>query len=133
MQRKPLLIPDLFIDTLLLQFNNTNFLYFRYLWFGENKKIKTTNKTVFASRRQLTKVLGIVIIVFNICWLPWLTVDLLSSFKLIPDNNYLRSEIMAFGVVVNSSINPVIYSLQSNNFRQHVWGIFKKKKLNNLN
>jgi len=60
------------------------------LWASKQHQVSpSTSQVLLNSRQRLSRILGSVILLFNICWLPWFTVELLSSFRWI-----VRSEVL---------------------------------------
>ncbi|XP_030058603.1 thyrotropin-releasing hormone receptor-like [Microcaecilia unicolor] len=71
-----------------------------------------------SSRKQVTKMLAVVVILFALLWMPYRTLVLVNSFV---ENPYLDPWFILFCricVYANSAINPVIYNLMSQKFRK---------------
>ncbi|XP_071751114.2 thyrotropin-releasing hormone receptor b [Centroberyx gerrardi] len=69
------------------------------------------------SRRQVTKMLAVVVILFAMLWMPYRTLVVVNSFL---DRAYLDSWFLLFCrscIYLNSAINPVIYNAMSQKFR----------------
>uniref|UniRef100_A0A3P9KUI4 Thyrotropin-releasing hormone receptor n=1 Tax=Oryzias latipes TaxID=8090 RepID=A0A3P9KUI4_ORYLA len=69
------------------------------------------------SRRQVTKMLAVVVILFAVLWMPYRTLVVVNSFL---DQAYLDSWFLLFCricIYLNSAINPVIYNAMSQKFR----------------
>ncbi|KAG8004862.1 Thyrotropin-releasing hormone receptor [Nibea albiflora] len=69
------------------------------------------------SRRQVTKMLAVVVILFAALWMPYRTLVVVNSFL---DQPYLDSWFLLFCrtcIYLNSAINPVIYNAMSQKFR----------------
>ncbi|XP_039978161.1 thyrotropin-releasing hormone receptor b [Xiphias gladius] len=69
------------------------------------------------SRRQVTKMLAVVVILFALLWMPYRTLVVINSFL---DRAYLDHWFLLFCricVYLNSAINPVIYNAMSQKFR----------------
>lgn len=98
---------------------------FVHLWFHERKN-PSTSLVLLKSRLHLTQILSSVILLFNVCWLPWFILELGSGFG---SSLVLRSG-LALLAVAQSSLNPFLYSFQSQNFRQHLRKIAKRRKSN---
>uniref|UniRef100_A0A671FHW7 Thyrotropin-releasing hormone receptor n=1 Tax=Rhinolophus ferrumequinum TaxID=59479 RepID=A0A671FHW7_RHIFE len=74
-------------------------------------------KSFPSSRKQVTKMLVVVVLLFAVLWMPYRTLVLLNSFVAQP---FLDPWVLLFCrtcVYTNSAINPVIYSLMSQKFR----------------
>ncbi|XP_041047935.1 thyrotropin-releasing hormone receptor-like [Carcharodon carcharias] len=76
-----------------------------------------TNKGAISSRKQVTKMLAVVVILFALLWMPYRTIVVVNSFI---DKQYENAWFLLFCrlcVYANSAINPVIYNLMSQKFR----------------
>ncbi|RXM93981.1 Thyrotropin-releasing hormone receptor [Acipenser ruthenus] len=75
------------------------------------------NKGAISSRKQVTKMLAVVVILFALLWMPYRTLVVVNSFM---DPPYLNTWFLLFCrmcVYTNSAINPIIYNLMSQKFR----------------
>ncbi|XP_006000539.1 thyrotropin-releasing hormone receptor-like [Latimeria chalumnae] len=75
------------------------------------------NKGAISSRKQVTKMLAVVVILFALLWMPYRTLVVVNSFM---DPPYLNSWFLLFCrmcIYLNSAINPIIYNLMSQKFR----------------
>ncbi|KAK6327220.1 hypothetical protein J4Q44_G00028650 [Coregonus suidteri] len=73
--------------------------------------------TTAASRRQVTKMLAVVVILFAVLWMPYRTLVVVNSFL---EQAYLDTWFILFCrscVYLNSAINPIIYNAMSQKFR----------------
>ncbi|XP_018933584.2 thyrotropin-releasing hormone receptor-like [Cyprinus carpio] len=83
-------------------------------------KIKNSSRcssTTAASRRQVTKMLAVVVILFAVLWMPYRTLVVVNSFL---QEAYLDTWFLLFCrtcVYLNSAINPLIYNAMSQKFR----------------
>ncbi|KAL0962613.1 hypothetical protein UPYG_G00342650 [Umbra pygmaea] len=78
---------------------------------------KFRHSTTAASRRQVTKMLAVVVILFAVLWMPYRTLVVINSFL---EQAYLDSWFVLFCrscVYLNSAINPIIYNAMSQKFR----------------
>ncbi|XP_077166555.1 thyrotropin-releasing hormone receptor-like isoform X1 [Paroedura picta] len=69
-----------------------------------------------SSRKQVTKMLAMVVVLFALLWMPYRTLVLVNSFL---DRPYLDRWFLLFCRVcmyTNSAVNPVIYNLMSQKF-----------------
>ncbi|XP_029477001.2 thyrotropin-releasing hormone receptor [Oncorhynchus nerka] len=76
-----------------------------------------SNKGAVTSRKQVTKMLAVVVILFALLWMPYRTLVVVNSFM---DPPYLNTWFLLFCrmcIYVNSAINPIIYNLMSQKFR----------------
>ncbi|XP_067086077.1 neuromedin-U receptor 1 [Osmerus mordax] len=76
-----------------------------------------------ARRRQVTKMLFVLVVVFGICWAPFHTDRLMWSF--ISDENSGHLEVFQYVHIISgvffylsSAVNPVLYNLMSTRFRE---------------
>uniref|UniRef100_H3CD50 Thyrotropin-releasing hormone receptor n=1 Tax=Tetraodon nigroviridis TaxID=99883 RepID=H3CD50_TETNG len=77
----------------------------------------TARRTGLSSRKQVTKMLAVVVVLFGLLWMPYRTLVLINSFVATP---YLNAWFLLFCrtcIYANSAINPVIYHLMSQKFR----------------
>ncbi|KAG8437426.1 hypothetical protein GDO86_008214 [Hymenochirus boettgeri] len=88
---------------------------------SETDSNKPTNRSktkgALSSRKQVTKMLAVVVVLFALLWMPYRTLVLVNSFM---DKPYLDLWFLLFCricVYANSAINPVIYNLMSQKFR----------------
>ncbi|KAM4631466.1 thyrotropin-releasing hormone receptor b [Polymixia lowei] len=80
------------------------------------KNSRHSNSTA-TSRRQVTKMLAVVVILFAMLWMPYRTLVVVNSFL---DESYLDAWFLLFCrscVYLNSAINPIIYNAMSQKFR----------------
>ncbi|NXQ32831.1 TRFR protein, partial [Alaudala cheleensis] len=78
-----------------------------------------------SSRRQVTKMLAVVVALFAVLWLPYRTLVVVNSFV---DPPYLNTWFLLFCrlcIYLNSAINPIIYSLMSQKFRAAFRKLYK--------
>ncbi|XP_071346436.1 thyrotropin releasing hormone receptor 2 [Trachinotus anak] len=82
-------------------------------------------KTALSSRKQVTKMLAVVVILFALLWMPYRTLVLINSFVSTP---YLNAWFLLFCrtcIYANSAINPVIYNAMSQKFRSAFRGLYR--------
>ncbi|XP_052539638.1 thyrotropin-releasing hormone receptor-like [Tympanuchus pallidicinctus] len=75
------------------------------------------SRGILSSRKQVTKMLAVVVVLFALLWLPYRTLVVVNSFV---DPPYLNIWFLLFCrmcIYLNSAINPIIYSLMSQRFR----------------
>ncbi|KAJ8016847.1 hypothetical protein DPEC_G00011600 [Dallia pectoralis] len=76
-----------------------------------------SKKGAVTSRKQVTKMLAVVVILFALLWMPYRTLVVVNSFM---DPPYLNTWFVLFcrmSIYTNSAINPIIYNLMSQKFR----------------
>ncbi|XP_059917130.1 thyrotropin releasing hormone receptor 2 [Gadus macrocephalus] len=84
-------------------------------------------KSALSSRKQVTKMLAVVVVLFALLWMPYRTLVLLNSFMATP---YLDDWFVLFCrtcIYANSAINPVIYNAMSQKFRSAFRGLYHCK------
>ncbi|XP_056138375.1 thyrotropin releasing hormone receptor 2 [Lampris incognitus] len=85
---------------------------------------QTRPKRALSSRKQVTKMLAVVVILFALLWMPYRTLVLINSFVSTP---YLNAWFILFCrtcIYANSAINPVIYNAMSQKFRSAFRGLY---------
>lgn len=97
------------------------FLYARVvyrLWFT-NQEREVTQMALLRYRKRVTKLVIAVTIVYALCWVPELTIYFLGFTGAI-ELREIHFNIASALVFFNSTINPVVYGLQSSIFRRHL-------------
>jgi len=56
-------------------------VFIRHWVSKQHRKSPSTSQVLLNSRQRLRRILGSVILLFNICWLPWFTVELLANLS----------------------------------------------------
>ncbi|XP_029009996.1 thyrotropin releasing hormone receptor 2 [Betta splendens] len=82
-------------------------------------------RTALSSRKQVTKMLAVVVVLFALLWMPYRTLVLINSFVSTP---YLDAWFLLFCrtcIYANSAINPVIYNAMSQKFRSAFRGLYR--------
>ena len=92
------------------------------LW-GENQPLCKPRLALMKCRHRVTKVSFIITIVFTVCWSPYYfrTLHTLMSGKRVLVLSIVVCRLL---VVVNSCVNPIIYTLQSARFRSSLRRLF---------
>ncbi|XP_078275170.1 thyrotropin-releasing hormone receptor-like [Rhinoraja longicauda] len=87
---------------------------------GRSNTLKASGgrgKGAQSSRKQVTQMLAVVVILFALLWMPYRTLVVVNSLMSAP---YLNTWFLLFcrmSIYLNSAINPVIYNLMSQKFR----------------
>ncbi|XP_028316510.1 thyrotropin-releasing hormone receptor-like [Gouania willdenowi] len=85
---------------------------------GKNScKNSRHSSSTASSRRQVTKMLAVVVVLFAVLWMPYRTLVVVNSLL---DHAYLDHWFLLFCricIYLNSAINPVIYNAMSQKFR----------------
>ncbi|XP_009510733.2 thyrotropin-releasing hormone receptor [Phalacrocorax carbo] len=85
-------------------------------------------KGALSSRKQVTKMLAVVVVLFAFLWMPYRTLVVVNSFM---DPPYLNIWFLLFCrmcIYLNSAINPIIYNLMSQKFRAAFRKLYKCEK-----
>nr|XP_056718368.1 thyrotropin-releasing hormone receptor-like [Euleptes europaea] len=83
---------------------------------GKERNGSSRTSVSISSRKQVTKMLAVVVVLFALLWMPYRTLVLVNSFV---DRPYLDRWFLLFCrvcVYANSAVNPVIYNLMSQKF-----------------
>ncbi|XP_028255236.1 thyrotropin-releasing hormone receptor b [Parambassis ranga] len=84
---------------------------------GASCKNSRHSSSTATSRRQVTKMLAVVVVLFAVLWMPYRTLVVVNSFL---EMAYLDTWFVLFCricIYLNSAINPVIYNAMSQKFR----------------
>ncbi|XP_039935936.1 thyrotropin-releasing hormone receptor-like [Hirundo rustica] len=83
------------------------------------------SRGALSSRKQVTKMLAVVVALFAVLWLPYRALVVVNSFV---DPPYLNTWFLLFCrlcIYLNSAINPIIYNLMSQKFRAAFRKLYK--------
>ena len=101
-----------------------SFLYSRIiynLWFKvDTANIDPSQLAVVKVRRRVTKMVITVTVIYTLCWLPNLVIQLLATLGPSEEFGSQGYRISVILVTLNSSVNPVVYTLQSEPFRKNL-------------
>lgn len=98
------------------------FLYSRMvyrLWLRKENIREETQKALKRHRKRVTKMVVFVTVIYVLCWVPELLIYFLGftgTITLVGIHHTIASALIVF----NSSVNPIVYSLQSSQFRKHL-------------
>lgn len=87
------------------------------LWHSERQAVHGAQLARLNSRKRVTKILVTLNIIYAFCWFPNLLINVIVYYIANPklySIGYLVTELL---VLLNSSINPFVYALQSKQFR----------------
>ena len=101
------------------------------LWFKKQEN-EATQRAVLRYRRHVTKLVIAVTFVYAFCWIPELTIYFLGFTDLI-QLRQIHFSIASGLIFFNSTVNPIVYSLQSSTFRMHFWYLLSCRKLRRTN
>lgn len=99
------------------------------LWFVKNNAAEVTQRSLLRYRKRVTKMVIFVTLVYILCWVPELLIYFLG-FTGIITLEAVHHAVAAALIVFNSSINPIVYSLQSSKFRKHLGELICCRKSN---
>ena len=93
------------------------------LWFKKSTN-PTTLQAARLSRKKVTKTMLLISVIYVACWFPELIADFLdSNFSEFHSHSTLHDVFHSL-IVLNSTVNPVIYAFQSGKFRRELKKIF---------
>ncbi|KAF3697228.1 Thyrotropin-releasing hormone receptor [Channa argus] len=84
---------------------------------GPSNSTNQANKGAVFARKQITKMLAVVVILFAVLWMPYRTLVVVNSFIDPPYHNPWFLLFCRMCIYANSAINPIIYNLMSQKFR----------------
>ena len=90
-----------------------------HLWLRKDNIREATQKALKRHRKRVTKMVVVVTVIYVLCWVPELLIYFLGftgTITLIGVHHAIASALIVF----NSSVNPIVYSLQSSQFRKHL-------------
>ncbi|XP_022799253.1 neuromedin-U receptor 2-like [Stylophora pistillata] len=102
------------------------------LWFkNKDANASVSQRAILKHRSHTTKMVITESLIYCVYWFPNGFAYIYVAFS----NKQLFSEIRTASVLmvsVNSAVNPVIYSLQSHQFRRHMGALFKRCRRNKV-
>ncbi|XP_038064430.1 galanin receptor type 1-like [Patiria miniata] len=95
-------------------------LILRTLWRTFKPNSEDTDSSSNKAKKKVTMIVSVVVLAFGICWLPHHVMYMWINFGKFPlTDGTLALKMMAVTLSsLNSSLNPIIYSIMSENFRQ---------------
>ncbi|XP_071777529.1 thyrotropin-releasing hormone receptor [Centroberyx gerrardi] len=84
---------------------------------GHCNSMVKANKGAVSARKQVTKMLAVVVILFALLWMPYRTLVVVNSFMDPPYHNTWFLLFCRMCIYTNSAINPIVYNLMSQKFR----------------
>ena len=100
------------------------------LWFARDTTTDASQKALLRYRKRATKMVIAVTVIYVFCWVPELSIYFLG-FTGVINLTQIHHGIASVLIALNSSINPVVYSLQSSNFRRHLSDLLRCKRKRN--
>ena len=89
------------------------------LWFRPIPSSTMTQQTKLRYCKKSARLVVTVSAIYSVCWIPVLAIYVISSFTSLQIYSSVHTTSIVF-VTLNSAINPVLYSLQSDRFRKHM-------------
>ena len=123
---KPVAFTDLIIAyiTPMAIILRTSFAIIKHLWCKcsceKGLQKQQWSRSITKSRKRITRVIFSIVIAFNIFWLPWAILEgalLIGAIRDFHDNIFTP---MLMLVIASASVNPILYSFQSRQFRDAV-------------
>ncbi|XP_034027514.1 thyrotropin-releasing hormone receptor [Thalassophryne amazonica] len=75
------------------------------------------SKSTVSVRKQIIKMLAVVVILFALLWMPYRTLVVVNSYIDPPYHNTWFLLFCRMCIYINSAINPIVYNLMSQKFR----------------
>lgn len=105
-----------------------------HLWLKKDNVREETQKALKRHRKRVTKMVVFVTVIYVLCWVPELLIYFLGftgTITLVGIHHTIASALIVF----NSSVNPIVYSLQSTLFRKHLADLIccKRNKISPMN
>ncbi|XP_067026333.1 tachykinin-like peptides receptor 86C [Acropora muricata] len=102
----------------------TSFAIIKHLWCNSSRQKEPQkqqwSRSITKSRKRITRVIFSIVVAFNIFWLPWAILEgalLIGAIRKFDDNVFTP---MLMLVIASASVNPILYSFQSRQFRDAV-------------
>ena len=118
-------------DTIVAETNNIHFHQNNTIVVSRSPAIVLRKKIDIKRERKATKVLGVVMGCFILCWLPFFLEETICGIFHLTINEKIISVLTWLGYL-NSLLNPVIYTIFSPDFRQAfgkiLFGKYRKRR-----
>ena len=118
--------------SLLFTFSSTVYT----LWFKASTQVARSNTSAQRSRRKAITLLGLLILVFVICWLPfavyWLLSAMTAYFSDTLSGNIKKVRAIRYTILIgflNTCLDPVIYTLGNSKILVSELNILRKKRV----
>lgn len=101
------------------------------LWGENGQTVEISQRSLMQQRKRLTKVVVTITVINTVLWLPIYTYYFVECFAGLSVAANAGSWAPVFFtithlmVVLNASLNPMIYAAQDRSFRRHVWWLLK--------
>eukprot|EP00794_Sanderia_malayensis_P013848 gene13849-15296_t len=107
----------------------------RQLWSESSKQVQDARRGTSGTRKKVMVLLGLLIVTYVLCWSPfyiyWIMIPLLKYY---PNTAEGRIKIFRFHTIVmlfglcNSTIDPILYTLQGQQFRHEINRRLRKRR-----
>lgn len=94
------------------------------LWFRPISSSTIAQQNHLRYCKKSARLFVTVSVIYSVCWIPVLAIYVISSFTSLQIYSSVHTTSIVF-VTLNSAINPVLYSLQSDRFRKHVLALLQ--------
>ena len=98
------------------------FFYIRViiaLWCQSSIPVNASQLSIIKTRRRVTKMAITVTLVYFFCWMPTLIIYILDYYQVVTIGGVIHT-ITVLLMIVNSSVNPIVYGFQSSQFRRRI-------------
>ena len=100
------------------------------LWFHPTPGSTLAQQRKLMYCKKTARLVVTVSVIYCVCWIPVLVIDGLSSFASLQRLSSVHATAVVL-VTLNSAINPVLYSLQSDRFRKHMLALLPFSRCSN--
>lgn len=94
------------------------------LWFTRDRILTISQQGIIKTRKRVTKMVFIVTVIYAICWTPNLIIQLLATLGPYEEFGSIAYQVSVMLITLNSSVNPVVYTLHSKPFRKSLKELF---------
>lgn len=100
----------------------------RHLWFAKVPGKSFRSVAFMRSKKRIAAMAVVVSVIYAICWVPTLVIYFLAN--LLPSESMysVGHKTTIVLATLNSSINPIVYSLRSYLFRRNLSKLFQRNK-----
>ena len=117
--------------SLLFTFGST----IRTFWLKGSTRLASNNTSALRSRRKATTILGLLLLAFLICWLPfavyWVLSAMTSYFSNTLSGNIKKVRAIRYTILfafLNTCLDPIIYTLGNSQIKAKALEILRRRK-----
>ena len=125
------IIYSITLFSLLFTFGST----IRTFWLKASTRLASSNTNALRSRKKATTILGLLLLAFLICWLPfavyWVLSAMTTYFSNTLSGNTKKVRAIRYTILIaflNTCLDPIIYTLGNSKIKAEAWKLLRKRE-----